>query len=298
MLAFVTSVRVQSQYSIPLPIPSDGRVIPQQFISSRHTENTPAFSPDGRFLLISSDRAGSGYYRIYRCNADGSGPIELTKMFGFTVGSPVWSPDGSRILFDASVQGNPDIWVMNADGSQAQRLTDAPSEEVTPAWTTDGASFIFCSNRTGSLQLWRQPVAGGAATQFTQEGGFSPKLSPDGKHFYYLKSRATGELRRIPVNGGREEDVIPTVTDRNWIVTNDGVYVFRMASGATGLYGTNQPAELLFYSLRTKQLAKTGFRTPRRLGNNGAAISPDGTRLIFPQLDELGSDIMLVEHFR
>jgi Tol biopolymer transport system component len=298
MLAFVTSVRVQSQYSIPLPVPPDGRVVPEPFIPSRSTENGPAFSPDGRYLLISSERAGAGRYRIYRSNADGSGPVELTKMFAFSVGSQVWSPDGSRILFDARVQGNPDIWVMNADGSEPQRLTDAPSEEVTPAWTPDGASFLFSSNRTGSLQLWRQPVAGGPATRFTQEGGFAPRLSPDGKYFYYLKSRAAGGLRRIPLDGGREEDIVPTAKDRNWVVTRDGIYIFQMASESTGFLGINQPAELLFYSFRTKQLAKTGFRTPRRIGNNGAAISPDGTHLIFPQLDELGSDIMLVEHFR
>jgi Tol biopolymer transport system component len=298
MLAFVASVRVQSQYSIPLPTPPGGQVEPQSFISSSRSENGPAFSPDGRFLLISSERAGAGQYRIYRSNADGSGAVELTRMFAFSVGSQVWSPDGSRILFDARVQGNPDVWIMNADGSQTQRLTDAPSEEVTPAWTPEGTSFLFSSNRTGVLQLWRQPVAGGPAAQFTREGGFAPRLSPDGKYFYYLKSRAAGGLRRIPVDGGREEDVAPTVKDRNWVVTRDGVYVFQMASGSTGFLGINQPADLLFYSFRTKQLVKTGFRTPRRIGNNGVAISPDGTRLIFPQLDEFGSHIMVVEHFR
>ena len=54
-------------------------------------------------------------------DADGNSPTQLTKLFGYTVGSPVWSPDGKRIAFDARVEGNPDIWVMNADGSQPQR---------------------------------------------------------------------------------------------------------------------------------------------------------------------------------
>ena len=206
LLAFVTTVRVQSLYRIPLPIPADGIVQPERWISSRYTENAPTFSPDGASLLVSSERTGTS--QIYRSNADGSGAVELTKMFGFTVGSPVWSPDGQRILFDARVNGNPDIWVMNADGSQPRRLTEETSEDVTPAWTPDGASFVFCSNRTGSLQLWRAPVAGGPATQLTREGGFSPRLAPDGKYFYYLKTRSTGELRRIPVDGGREEDVL------------------------------------------------------------------------------------------
>jgi hypothetical protein len=54
----------------------------------------------------------------------------------------------------------------------------------------------------------------------------------------------------------------------------------------------------LFYDFRSKHIKNTGFRTPRRVGNNGIGISPDGKYLIYPQLDELGSDIMLVEHFR
>jgi len=71
--------------------------------------------------------------------------------------------------------------------------------------------------------------------------------------------------------------------------------VFQMGAGGTGLYGVNQPAELQFYDFKTKHLKKTGFTTPARIGNNGLAVTPDKRRLVFPQVDELGSNIMLVE---
>ncbi len=295
MLAFVTAVRVQALYRVPIPIPKTP-VQPERWISSRHVESSPSFSPDGKSLLVSSDRTGVS--QIYRSDANGNGATQLTKLFGVTVGSPVWSPDGQHIAFDARVEGNADIWVMSSDGTQPRRVTTEPAEDVTGAWTPDGNSVVFCSNRGGDLQLWRAPVGGGAAVQFTREGGFAPRLSPDGKFFYYLRSRAAGGLRRIPVDGGREEDLIPSVRDRDWVVTSDGIYVFQMKSGATGLWGTNQPADLLFYDFRSKRLNKTDFTTPRRIGNNGLAVSPDGKLLVFPQLDEFGSDIMLVEHFR
>ena len=296
MLAFVSAVRVQALYRIPLPIPAGTAVQAERFISSRFTENSPAFSPDGRWLLVSSDRSGAS--QIYRSDAEGNGATELTKLFGFTVGSPVWSPDGQQIALDARVEGNPDIWVMNSDGSHPRRLTSEPSEDVTGAWAPDGTSVVFCSNRTGELQLWRAPAGGGPALQVTREGGFAPRLSPDGKFFYYLRSRASGELRRIPVGGGREEELLTSVRDRNWAVTTEGVYIFQMRSGATGLYGVNQQAELLFYDLRSKRVNSTGFTTPRRIGSNGIAVSPDGRHLVYPQLDQLGSNIMLVEQFR
>jgi len=100
------------------------------------------------------------------------------------------------------------------------------------------------------------------------------------------------------VNGGEEEDVLDAIRGRSWAVAQDGVYFLQMQTGSTGLYGTNQPAELLFYDFHTKRVRNTGFRTPHRLGNNGVTLTPDSKFLIYPQLDELGSDIMLVEHFR
>ena len=100
------------------------------------------------------------------------------------------------------------------------------------------------------------------------------------------------------MEGGVEEPVLASVHDRNWVVTEQGVYVLQMQAGGTGLYGLNQPADLIFYDFRSKRAINTGFRTPRRVGNNGMAVTPDGKYLIFPQLEQLGSDIMLVEHFR
>ena len=296
MLAFVSFSRVQALYRIPLPVLAGAAIEPARVVASRSVEGSPAISPDGRFLLVSSERTGAS--QIFRSDADGNSAVQLTKLFGMTVGSPVWSPDGQRILFDARVSGNPDIWMMDADGNSPHRVTIEPSEDITGAWTPDGASFVFCSNRSGGQQLWRSATGGGMAEQLTKEGGFAPRLSPDGKFYYYLRSRAAGGLRRIPVQGGREEDVVESVKDRNWVVTADGIYIFQMNAGATGLYGSNQPAELLFYDLRTRRLNKTGFTTPHRIGNNGIAVSSDGRSLLFPQLDAAGSVIMLVEQFR
>jgi serine/threonine protein kinase len=295
-LAFVMTARVQALYRIRLPVQQGESVEAERLIASRSIEGSPAFSPDGRFLAVSSERTGVS--QIYRTDTEGTGAIQLTKLFGVIVGSPSWSPSGQQILFDARVNGNPDIWVMDPNGNNSRRVTTEASEDVTGAWTPDGGSIVFCSNRSGDQQLWLTPAAGGAARQLTHEGGFAPRLSPDGKFFFYLRSRATGGLRRIPVEGGREEELVASVRDRNWAVASDGVYIFQMSAGATGLYGQNQPAELLFYDLRTRRLNKTGFASPRDIGNNGIAISPDGKRLVFPQLDDAGSTIMIVEHFR
>ena len=254
-----------------------------------------AWSPNGQEIAFTSGQDGND--EIYVMSADGSRARRLTHN-NVRDSHPVWSPDGQRIAFDARVDGNPDIWVIDQEAKEPRRVTVEPAEDVTGVWTPDGTSIVYCSNRSGDQQLWRIPAGGGPAVQLTHEGGFGPRLSPDGKFFYYLRSRAAGGLRRVPVEGGREEELVASVRDRNWAVTPEGIYIFQASAGATGLYGVNQPAELLFYDLHTRRLNTTGFTSPRRIGNNGIAVSPDGQRLVFPQLDEAGSSIMVVEHFR
>ena len=61
--------------------------------------------------------------------------------------APVWSPDGSRIAFDRSRDGDFDIYVMNADGSGLVQLTHESGIDARPAWSRDGRSITFHSNR-------------------------------------------------------------------------------------------------------------------------------------------------------
>ena len=59
---------------------------------------------------------------VYVMNTDGTGLTRLTDGTGaFSV--PVWSPDGSKLVFHAATTGKNEIYVMNADGTNLQRLT-------------------------------------------------------------------------------------------------------------------------------------------------------------------------------
>ena len=59
MLAFVSSARIQALYRIPIPIRARQSPQPERWIASRFVEDSPAFSRDGRFLLVSSERSGN-----------------------------------------------------------------------------------------------------------------------------------------------------------------------------------------------------------------------------------------------
>jgi Tol biopolymer transport system component len=62
---------------------------------------------------------------------------------------PDWSPDGARIAYVSGEDGNPDIHVMDADGTNKVQLTTYPFSDYDPAWSPDGTRITFVSFREG-----------------------------------------------------------------------------------------------------------------------------------------------------
>ena len=60
---------------------------------------------------------------------------------------PRYSPDGSKIVFQSARDGQPEIYVMNADGSGQTRLTNNPAWDTAPSWSPDGTKILFTSLR-------------------------------------------------------------------------------------------------------------------------------------------------------
>src|SRR5207237_1385985 len=96
------------------------------------------------WIVFTSARAGApGYNEIYRMTPDGSGVVQLTNTPGNDA-APAWSPDGSKIAFSSTRDGNHEIYVMNAtDGSGLVRLTNDALWDDHPAWSPDGSKIAF-----------------------------------------------------------------------------------------------------------------------------------------------------------
>ena len=270
---------------------------PERWISSEREEFSAAASADGSRIAWQSTR--SGVAQIWVADGAGRNAQSVTSMFAGIVGSPRWSPDGTQIAFDARAEGNPDIWLVRP-GGEPRRLTNESSEDVVPDWSPDGTWVYFTSDRTGRPEVWRTPAAGGTAQQITREGGFNPRLSPNGV-VYYLRSRDQGELRRCPAAGGKEEPIDPQFKSRNFVVLNDGIYGLDggEASPAGGSPATNvRQGRARFYRFRTRRWEDLGFTTARTVATNGIDLSPDRRWLYYSQADERGSDVMVVENFQ
>ncbi len=89
--------------------------------------------------------------------------------------APALSPDGRKIAFMSRRDGNWEIYVVNIDGSEVQRLTDNPAEDGLPTWSPDGKLLAFVSSRDEGWGVWAISANGGSPRRlFPLEG------SPDG----------------------------------------------------------------------------------------------------------------------
>ncbi len=133
---------------------------------------TAVWSPDGRRIAFAAKGpepppSYSSHTDIYVMNADGSGKRKLTHNERYNT-EPAWSPDGRKIAFRSTRNGNRDIYVMNADGSGKRNLTRNPAQDRSPSWSPDGRRIAFVSNRDGRLEAHVMNADGSGQRSLTQ----------------------------------------------------------------------------------------------------------------------------------
>ena len=128
---------------------------------------------------------------IWTANVDGSAAENVTNTVEILEERPDWSPDRFWIVFERSDPGGTglrDIYVMDADGSNAVNLTPATdaSSEIEPAWSRDGSRIVFSSDRSEAPGLYTVTPDGRDPTRLT-EGSFdvNPRWSPDGTQIVF-----------------------------------------------------------------------------------------------------------------
>ena len=167
---------------------------------------SPSWSPDGKRIAFVSDRDVDGgeavhNYEIYVMAADGGNLQRVTN--NLTEDEyPSWSPDGKRIAFSARRDGHfenelgitYEIYVMDADGENEQRLTENRNNDWNPSWAPDGKRIAFMSDRKGdavSFDIYIMNADGGNQQKLTNNRGWdgSPSWSPDGKRIAFMSYR-------------------------------------------------------------------------------------------------------------
>lgn len=178
-------------------------------------------SPTGERMVFTSTRSGD--LELYTCNLDGSDVVQVTDDLGYD-GGAFFSPDGSQLIWRASRPVEPsevehytellknglveptsmELFIANADGSNARQLTDLGGANWAPFFHPSGEKVLFSSNHhTGGFpfNIFMINADGTGLEQISYDSAFDsfPMFSPDGKRLAFSSNRNNGRTRNTNV---------------------------------------------------------------------------------------------------
>jgi Tol biopolymer transport system component/DNA-binding winged helix-turn-helix (wHTH) protein len=249
--------------------------------------------------------------------------------------SPGISPDGSKIAFESMQSGVREIWVADADGSNAQQVTDFRNPMTgTPRWSPDGKLIAFDSRVGGEANLYVVDPNGGVAHKLSTDrrNNSMPSWSKDGAWIYFIDAHDFS-VWKVPTNGGHAVPIAERPAASVVIESPDGEFVYfardkklwrAKTDGSTeeqvaGMPELNFlgdewfPAEAGIYFLshangktminlfdlqsrQTRPIFTLAKPTPRWIG--GMPVSRDGKFMLYPQVDSASSDLMMIGNWR
>lgn len=169
-------------------VAAEGGPVREFAIDAERCSGSHGFSPDGKWLAATCNKAGSHEAHIYLVPAEGGKARQLTQLPGAYFHS--WSPDGKTILFTRMEPGGAlNIHAIAATGGEERALTAGKGVSDDPDYSADGAWIYFNSDRAGGpMQIWRMRADGAGAEPVTRDerNNWTPHPSPDGKRLLML----------------------------------------------------------------------------------------------------------------
>jgi tol-pal system beta propeller repeat protein TolB len=190
---------------------------------ARGRSRNASWSPDGKWLVAESNE--KSFSDLVRLEPRKGSPEQRLTEVPQGCFEPAVSPDGTRVAFVSSKEGDPEIYIMRLGGSEVQRITTFHSEDWGPQWSPDGQWLSFFSSREGGRERLfvvrpdgtdLRAVSGAAQTGDEREAVWSPdsqKLAfvgrpRGGKSRIWLANLAGGG-EPVPLTNGQQVDDQP-----------------------------------------------------------------------------------------
>jgi Tol biopolymer transport system component/DNA-binding winged helix-turn-helix (wHTH) protein len=248
--------------------------------------------------------------------------------------SPDISPDGGKIAFESTQSGVREIWVGNADGSNAQQITDFRNPMTgTPRWSSDGKLIAFDSRVGGEGNLYVVDPNGGVPHKLSidRRDNEMPSWSKDGAWIYFIDARHS-TVWKVPSHGGHAVQIAESPASvaiespdgkcvyfsrgKNlWQAMTDGSKEEQVAGmpeinplggewfpARAGIYFLSHAkgkTMINLFDLQSRQIHPIFTLekpTPQWIG--GMPVSKDGKFMLYPQVDSASSDLMMIGNWR
>jgi Tol biopolymer transport system component len=196
---------------------TSGKIV-QQLTNTKGYDAEATISPKGDKILFTSIRDGD--LDLYTMDLNGKHVKRITNVLGYD-GGAWFSPDGTKIIWRASrpktdeeikeykdllkenlvAPTHMEVWIANADGSNAHQITFLEQANWAPNFTPDGKHVIFCSNheykRGFPFNMYITDLDGKGLEKISRDKGFDafPMFSRDGKKFVFSSNRNNGGTR-------------------------------------------------------------------------------------------------------
>jgi len=222
--------------------------------------------PTARRQFIWFDRAGHEIEKVGDPDADDAF-------------SPRLSPDGRRIAYYRTVDGNADIWTLTVEQGMLGRFTSGSVNELNPIWSSDGKHIVYGANRTGVFDIVQKNTDGSGGEQLLFKSAVNKApldMSPDGRFLLYrtLDSKTSFDIWALPVTGKPFPVAQSRFAEREAAFSPDGRWVAYQSdeSGRFEIYVQEFPA-----ATNRMQLSSNG--------GTQARWRHDGTELFYVALD-------------
>ena len=235
------------------------------FTATEGTWMSVDVSPDGAWIVF--DLLG----HVYRMPAAGGEATSLTQTSGLALNiHPVFSPDGSEIAFISDRDGQNNLWIMGADGSDPHAVfTDIDIRAMEPVWTPDGEYIVvrqtdLTAGGLFSYGLFMYHRDGGTGIElvpYTTEMPGWPSVSPDGRYLYFHQfvgsilpyggqdsSKGDFQLRRLELATGQVTPITTGQSQQQGRMTSGGAFAPEVSPDGRFLaFGRRIPDGVLEY---------------------------------------------------
>jgi Tol biopolymer transport system component len=265
----------------------------------------PRLSPDGQRVAVNVRRPASRVAEVWVYDLLRAAPTRIT--FEGNNSSPIWSPDGKRLVFNRDAQGSLNLYVISADGSgKPERLGTSDYTQTPSSW--NAATGLVAFMQRPSLEttgIWVLPVDSRPATPklFLESRFFlsHAEFSPDGRWMAYVSNESGGrEVYVQPYPGPGEK--IRVSTDSS----DGGTEPVWAPSGCELLYrGFGSQAGV--FSVTISSFSPFRVEPPKRIVEMNTneysstspirswSVSPDGQRFLTSRFERMGQPITTLQ---